>query len=58
MKILEYLREKPIIDIKDTSEELNISYNIVAQGIEDMQNLGILIKSNNLSRNRSFAYKE
>lgn len=58
VKFLEYLRDKPIIDIKDISEKLNISYNTAAQMIEDMQNLEILRKSNKLSRNRSFEYKE
>lgn len=58
MLLLELLRQKPIIDIKETAKELNISYNTVAKSVVHLQEMGILTQSNNLLRNRYFVYKE
>ena len=58
VSLLEYLWQKPIIDIKETAIELNMSYNTVAKSIANLQELGILTQSYNLMRNRCFVYKE
>ncbi|KOA19167.1 adenosine monophosphate-protein transferase SoFic [Clostridium homopropionicum DSM 5847] len=58
LKLFEYLKLIPIIDIKQTALNLNMSYNTMAKSIEDLQELGILKQSNNLMRNRYFVYKE
>lgn len=56
MLLLELLRQKPIIDIKETAKELNMAYNTVAKSVVDLQEMGILVQSNNLLRNRCFVY--
>lgn len=58
MLLLELLRQKPIIDIKETAKELNMAYNTVDKSVVDLQEMGILAESNNLLRNRCLVYKE
>jgi len=56
--ILDYLEQNPIIDLKNTANELNISFNTVAKSVENLQELGIIKQGNNLMRNRCFVYDE
>jgi len=58
LMILDYLEENPIIDLKNTAEELKLSFNTVAKTVEHLQELGIIKQGNNLMRNRCFAYSE
>ena len=56
--ILDYLEQNPIIDLKNTAEELSISFNTVAKSVSNLQELGIIKQGENLMRNRCFAYEE
>jgi len=57
-RIFRYLEKNPIIDIQRTSKELGISYNTVAKAVNKLIELGIIIQTNNILRNRVFAYEE
>ncbi len=58
MKLFAYLEEKPIIDIKKTSKNLNIAFNTISSAIKKLVEANILIQTSTQSRNRTFAYKE
>lgn len=58
IKVFNYLEGSPIIDIKKTSEELGISYNAAANAVNKLVQLGILKQTENVQRNRVFAYDE
>lgn len=54
--IFDYIEQYPIIDIKKTSEVLNLSYNTVASAINKLMDLDILKEITNQSRNKVYAY--
>lgn len=56
--VFEYLEANPIIDIGKTAEALGLSFNTISAAVKRLQGLGILIQTENASRNRTFAYKE
>jgi len=58
MKVFNYLEGSPIIDIKKTSEELGISFNAASNAVNKLVQLGILKQTENVQRNREFAYEE
>jgi Fic family protein len=58
MKVFNYLERSPIIDIKKTSEALGISFNAAANAVGILVNLNILKQTENVQRNRVFAYEE
>ena len=58
MRVFEYLESNPIIEIKKTSQELDITFNTISSVIKDLINIGVLEQTSNQSRNRTFAYKE
>ncbi|MEW6622132.1 MAG: Fic family protein [Bacillota bacterium] len=58
MKVFNYLEKSPIIDIKKTSEELGISFNAAANAVSILVDLDILKQTENVQRNRVFAYEE
>ena len=53
-----YIEQHPIIDIKRTAIELDISYNTAATAIKKLVGFGILRETTNAARNRVFAYEE
>lgn len=55
--VFDYIEQYPIIDIKRTAKELDISYNTVATAVKKLMELGILHETSNASRNRVFAYE-
>lgn len=57
-KIFQYLQEHPIIDIKSTSKNLNLSFNTVSNMVQKMKELGMLKETTNKSRDRIFEYSE
>ena len=57
-RIFAYLESNPIIDIKKTAASLELSYNTVAGAVEKLIDVGILIKTSNVAKNRTFAYHE
>ena len=58
MRVFEYLESNPIIEIKKTSQELDIAFNTISSVIKDLINIGVLEQTSTQSRNRTFAYKE
>ncbi len=58
MKVFNYLEKSPIIDIKKTSEALRISFNAASNAVQTLVVLGILRQTENVRRNRIFAYEE
>ena len=56
--VFDYIEQYPIIDIKRTAKELDISYNTVATAVKKLVGLGILQETTNAARNRVFAYEE
>lgn len=58
IKVFNYLEGSPIIDIKKTSEEIGISFNTAANAVNKLVQLGILKQTENVQRNRVFAYDE
>lgn len=56
--LFDYIEKYPIIDIKHTSEDLNISFNTTSTTIKKLIELGILVETTNSARNKVFAYSE
>lgn len=56
--VLDYIEQYPIIDIKRTAKELDISYNTAATAVKKLVELGILQETTNAARNRVFVYEE
>lgn len=52
------MEQYPIIDIKRTAKELQISYNTASTAVNKLVELGILQETTNAARNRVFAYEE
>lgn len=57
-KVFTYLEGNPIIDITKTSIELEMSYNAIANAVESLIDLRILEQTEDVQRNRVFAYEE
>ena len=58
IQVFRYLESNPIIDIGKTAEVLDISFNTVSAAVKRLVEAGILVKTENASRNRAFAYEE
>ena len=56
--VFDYIEQYPIIDIKRTAKELEVSYNTVAAAVRKLVELGILQETTNAARNRVFAYEK
>lgn len=56
--VFDYIEQYPIIDIKRTAKELEVSYNTVAAAVRKLVEIGILQETTNAARNRVFAYEE
>ncbi len=56
--VFEYLEANPIIDIGKTAEALGLSFNTISAAVKRLQDLAILVQTENASRNRTFAYEE
>ena len=55
--VFDYIEQYPIIDIKRTAKELDVSYNTVATAVMKLVGLGILQETTNAARNRVFTYE-
>ena len=58
MLVFAYLEANPIIEIRKTAQALGITFNTVSRAVERLSDIGVLVKMNNASRNRTFAYEE
>ncbi len=56
--VFDYLEQNPIIDIGKTSNELGLAFNTTASVVKRLVECGILVQTNNASRNRVFAYED
>ena len=57
-RVFDYIEQYPIIDIKRTASDLEVSYNTVSAAVGKLVQAGILEETTNASRNRVFSYKE
>jgi len=57
-RVFDYIEQYPIIDIKRTASDLEVSYNTVSTAVGKLVQAGILKETTNASRNRVFSYKE
>ena len=53
-----YLEQNPIIDIKKTAADLELSFSTVSGAVKRLVDASILVQTNNASRNRVFSYSE
>lgn len=56
--LFSYLEQNPIIDIRKTAEALGSSFSTVSGAVKRLEEKGILVQTNNASRNRVFTYQE
>ncbi len=56
--LFDYLEANPIIDIGKTADALGLSFNTVSAAVKRLMDSGILVQTENASRNRTFAYKK
>jgi Fic family protein len=57
-RVFNYLESTPIIDIKKTSAELDLSFNAISNAVNKLLDLGILRQTENVRRSRVFAYED
>lgn len=55
--LFDYLEANPIIDIGKTAEALGLSFNTISAAVKRLQDLEILVQTENVNRNRTFAYE-
>ena len=56
--LFHYLEAHPIVDIGKTAKALHLSFNTVSAAIKRFMEAGIVMQTENASRNRTFAYRE
>lgn len=57
-RVFDYIEQYPIIDIKRTAADLDVSYNTISAAVGKLVHAGILKETTNAARNRVFAYEE
>ena len=57
-RLMNYLEENPIIEIKKTASAIELSFNTVSDAVKRLCDIGILMQSSGIRRNRIFAYGE
>lgn len=57
MLIFRYLESNPIIDIGQTAKAVGISFNTASSAVKKLVDVGILVQTENVSRNRTFSYE-
>lgn len=56
--LFEYIEVHPIINIKETAKDLNLSFNTVDSNIKKLVKLGILKETSNTQRKKIYSYEE
>lgn len=56
-RVFNYLEANPIIEIGKTAESLGISFNTTSSAVSRLVEEGILVKTKEAARNRTFAYE-
>lgn len=57
-RLFDYIEQYPIIDIKKTAADLDLSYNTTSNNVRKLIRADILKETTNASRNRVFSYEE
>ena len=57
-RLFEYVERYPIIDIRRTATDLNVSYNTISSAVRKLVQAGVLVEKTNSARNRVFAYED
>ena len=57
-RVFDYIEQYPIIDIKKTAVDLELSYNTVSSTVGKLVKVGVIKEITNAARNRVFAYEE
>lgn len=57
-KLFAYLEANPIIEVKKTSQALDVAYNTIARAVAVLVEKGILIQSEKAGKTRIFSYSE
>ena len=57
MLVFNYLEANPIIEIRKTAEALGLTFNTASSAVNRLVDTGILARTSNASRNRTFAYE-
>ena len=57
-RVFDYIEQYPIIDIKRTASDLEVSFNTISAAVEKLVQAGILNETTNATRNRVFAYED
>ncbi len=58
MLVFSYLESNPIIEIQKTADSIGIAYNTTSAAVNRLVEAGILVKTTNMNRNRTFAYQQ
>jgi Fic family protein len=56
-KVFAFIEKNPIIEIKKTAVALDMSFNTIASAVTRMQEMGIVVQTENVRRNRTFSYE-
>jgi len=56
-RVFNYIESRPIIDIRKTSDELDLSFNTIASAVKKLVEAGILQPINQVKKGRIFAYE-
>lgn len=57
LRLLEYLANNPIIEIRRTAQEMGVAFNTAAKAVERLVAQGVLVQSGKSGRARTFSYK-
>lgn len=57
-RLFAYLEQNPIIDIRKTANDLQLSFSTVSNSVQHLMASNILVQTNNASRNRVFSYQK
>lgn len=57
-RVFDYLEQNPIIDMRKTSEALELSFSAVSAAVKRLEKANILVQTNNVNRNRVYCYEE
>lgn len=57
-RLFDHIEQHPIITVRQTADDLGLSYNTIAKAVKKFVALGILQETTNASRNRVFAYED
>ena len=57
-KLLEYMEQNPMTNIKTATQSIGLSYNTTAKMVNILLDIGIIRQGNQLSRNRCYVYQK